>query len=208
MARIFVNDVAEGLDSTPKTWGELLSALDQRLGAQGHVVTAARFDGVDQPSFRDPVITAREVTAVERIEIDSTTPMSLVTSCLGDASGAIERLCESAVTLADLFRGHDLAAANRGLAELGENVRALVQLIDALRGPLGIDVDRLLWDGRPVPEHLSELGSLVQSIITAQESKDWLTVADIVEYDVEPALRRWHAILLALRTATERAQAS
>lgn len=208
MARIFVNDVAEGLDSTPRTWGELLSALDQRLSAHGHVVTAARFDGVDQPSFRDPGVTAREVATVERIEIDSTSPINLVISCLGDATGAMERLCEGTVTLADLFRGHDLAAANRGLGELGENVRALVQLIDALRGPLGIDVDRLLWDGRPVPEHLAELATLVQSIITAQESHDWLTVADIIEYDMEPALRRWHAILLALRTVTERAQAS
>ncbi len=206
MARIFVNDEAQGLDVAQKTWGELLQTIDRHVGEQGQLVTAARFDGVDEPSFRDTAVAAREIAGVERIEIDSAGPMAFVISCLHEAAVGIERVCEGAVTLADLFRGHDVAAANRGLADLGENVRALVQLLDALRGPIGIDVDRLLWDGRPVPDHLGELATLVQSLITAQESQDWLTVADIIEYDVEPALRRWHSILLALHGAASKSQ--
>ena len=37
----------------PETWGDLLERLDRTLVADGRVVTAVRFDGVDQPSFRD-----------------------------------------------------------------------------------------------------------------------------------------------------------
>ncbi len=205
MARILVNDTARGLDEAQKTWGELLEVLEQDLGRQGHLVTAARFDGVDEPSFRDADCTSREIAAFQTIEVDSSTPIALIVSCLADATTAIERVCESAIALADLFRGHDIPSANRGLVELADNVRALVKLVDALRSPLGLDVDRLLWDGRPVPEHITELSELVQSLITAQESRDWLTVADIIEFDLEPALRRWHSILLAVQSAATRA---
>ena len=36
----------------------------------------------------------------------------------------------------------------------------------------------------------------MDSLLTAQQSQDWITVADILQYDVEPALRRWEAVLL------------
>ncbi len=208
MARILVNDVAQGGEKTARTWGELLQLLDRDLGEQGHLVTAARFDGVDEPSFRDAACADREIAGCQTIEIDASTPVALLVRCLADAAVGIERLCDGAITLADQFRGHDVAGANAGLADLGENIRALVQLVEALRLPLGIDVERLQWDGRPVPSHLEELGELVQSIIDAQEGHDWLTVADIIEYDLEPALRRWHAILLALHSAATRPKAA
>ena len=37
-----------------KTWGQLLDALEQGVGTERVVVTAVRFAGVDQPSFREP----------------------------------------------------------------------------------------------------------------------------------------------------------
>ncbi len=208
MARILVNDVAQGVENTPRTWGELLQSLDRDLGEQGHLVTAARFDGVDEPSFRESACADREIEGFHTIEVDASTPVALLVRCLADAAVGIERLCDGAITLADQFRGHDIAGANANLAELGENIRALVQLVEALRMPLGINVDRLLWDGRPVPSHLEELAELVQSLIGAQEGHDWLTVADIIEYDLEPALRRWNSILLALHSAATRSKAA
>jgi len=42
---------------------------------------------------------------------------------------------------------------------------------------------------------MEELGAALDAIVMAQESEDWLTVADVLEYDLEPAIRRWVELL-------------
>ena len=56
--------LANSVPSAPipglQTWGELLADLDGRLAHDRRIVTAARFDGVDQPSFcSSPILDGR-----------------------------------------------------------------------------------------------------------------------------------------------------
>jgi hypothetical protein len=51
MLQCLVNNEPRLLDSGVETWGEVLSALQPDHARRRHVVTAVRFDGVDQPSF-------------------------------------------------------------------------------------------------------------------------------------------------------------
>ena len=53
MTRIVVNEISRETEQGTKTWGGLLEALDEDLAGSGNIVTAARFDGVDTPTFRD-----------------------------------------------------------------------------------------------------------------------------------------------------------
>jgi hypothetical protein len=67
--------------------------------------------------------------------------------------------------------------------------------VTTLRGPLGIAVERLTIDGVPPDEQMERLGAWLESLVSAQSSQDWLTVADVLEYDIEPILRAWRTRL-------------
>ncbi|MDP1569117.1 MAG: hypothetical protein Q8L86_03865 [Vicinamibacterales bacterium] len=200
MARILVNDTEHQPNPGPETWGELLRTLDESLGEEGRLVTAARFDGVDQPSFRDAEIESKALTSLSTVEVRTEQPGTLLSNCLGEAEAGVAAMGAAVLRLGEMFRGQDVALANSGLAHVGDDLRALVALIQALGGPIGVDLDRLVVDGKNVPEHLGALAGLLETMVEAQQAHDWLTVADILEFDLEPALRGWQAIFDTLRS--------
>jgi hypothetical protein len=68
MVDCLVNDIPERFDFLPETWGALLAGLDRRISAGRRVVTAVRFDGVDQPSFRHPDLAGVALERIARID--------------------------------------------------------------------------------------------------------------------------------------------
>ena len=72
MLECLVNSVPSAPIPGLQTWGELLADLDGRLAHDRRIVTAARFDGVDQPSFRSSPILDRPLASVRRIEVEAT----------------------------------------------------------------------------------------------------------------------------------------
>jgi hypothetical protein len=201
MLRLVLNDEEQSLENMPENWGELLEGLDQRAGERGEVVTAVRFDGVEEPTFRQPARTGLVLRNVELVEVETAAPGDLIDEALARASLAVATLATAASQTGESFRGPDLAGANQQLAELGEGVRSLMAILDAGATALGVSLDRLQWNGRPVSSQLGELTGQLESIIDAQQAHDWLTVADILEYDFQPALTTWRPVFDALRTA-------
>jgi hypothetical protein len=204
MQRLIVNKQDVTLDSGAKTWGELLAVLDTTCHAEGRVVTAARLDGVDEPSFREPSVSKRPLDAVAVIEVDAETPATLLAEAIGEASSGLEQLCRHALAVGRQFRGHDLAPAQQGLFELVQGLQVLTSLIATVSAVLQTDMNSLMWEGKPISSLLDGLGRHLESLIDAQQREDWLTVADIVEFDIEPALRSCRPLLNALSASGAR----
>src|SRR5688572_14338585 len=74
MPLIFVNDVPQELPNSPETWGDLLSTLDAQAAQRGVILSVTRFDGVEEPSFRDNVATARPLAGIRRIDVQTAVP--------------------------------------------------------------------------------------------------------------------------------------
>jgi len=198
MARIVVNGSELATSSAAQTWAEVLDCVDRDVAPRGQIVTAVRFDGVEEPAFRDPTVTARALASLERIEIEAGTPHTLIERCLGEAAATVGSLCDAALQIADDFRGHDIETANRNLAGLADGLRSLMGIIGAAGLALRMDLQTVSCDGRPVSGMVTEFTGFLESLIAAQQSGDWITVADVLQYDIEPALRRWAGVFDAV----------
>jgi hypothetical protein len=130
------------------------------------------------------------------------------TEFFDEAGAAVGQLAGKVSHMAGLFRGHELQEANGGLAVLAGELRDVVVMISVMQGPLGVEPDRLTIEGVSPDEQIARLGGWLESLVAAQGSDDWLTVADILEYDLEPVLRAWTGVLrdcaAAERSAVER----
>ncbi|MGE3276390.1 MAG: hypothetical protein AB7O67_14855 [Vicinamibacterales bacterium] len=200
MAKILVNNVEQSGNLTPATWGELLDQLDLELAPRGEVVTVARFDGVDEPSFRHGDVIARPLDAWKTVEVTSDSPRALLSACLVDAEAGVVSMARAIERLGELFRGTDLVTANEGLAHVAEDLRALVSLTETLSGPLGIELGAIRTEQGSVEDHMLALGSMLESLVDAQQAADWLTVADILEFDLVPSLDAWQTVFATLRS--------
>ena len=112
---------------------------------------------------------------------------NVIDLCLGDGAEGVRQLIGDVRTLADLLRGHDIAPAHLALAQLAQDLGALIVLVESLRAPVATIAPAAL----PSPEEVEQLARTLESIVAAQAGQDWLTVSDVLEYDLEPALAGW-----------------
>lgn len=191
MTEIFVNDTATSFDPPPQTWGDLLGILDQDASRRGVLLAAARIDGVDIPAFREPGVTVRRLAEVGRVDVETATPPAFVRQCLLDAVASLQQMAAATLDLGAIYRGADVATGHPQLAALARELGGLPSLIAVLQGPLQVKMNT-------APQYLEVLGGVLGSLVAAQESADWVTVADILEYELEPVIRGWEMVLTGL----------
>ena len=191
MPEIFVNDTPTSFEPPPQTWGDLLGILDQDASRRGVLLAAARIDGVDIPAFRDPGMTVRRLAEVARVDVETATPAAFVRQCLLDAVASLQQMASAALDLGAVYRGSDVAPGHHRLAALALELRSLPSLVATLQGPLQVKMNT-------APQYLEVLGAVLGSLVAAQESEDWVTVADVLEYELEPVIRGWEMVLTAL----------
>ena len=196
MLQVFVNDLPHSIPMPMATWGELLANLDVEAAGQGLLLTHARFDGVDEPSFRESVVTSRRLGEFTRVDVETATPAAFLRQCLQDSIRPLNHSADNAARLSAIYRQHDVSAGHEGLTALASELRGLTSLIGMLAGPLQVDLGSFLAaNGTTVDDEMDEFATAIDSLVSAQESQDWLTVADVLEYDLEPAIRRWVELL-------------
>ena len=203
MTQIYVNDVPQELVPNPATWGELLDMLDALAEDEGTILSVARFDGVEEPAFREPDVTQRPLDTVTRVDVQTLVPNAFLRECLLEAIPSLQDAADSVTELADAYRRGDLARGHEGLTQLSGDLGALTTLVGMLDGPIGIDLAALSGNTASPAEQMEELWKTLDAMVAAQASQDWVTVADVLEYDVEPAVRRWADVLTRVANALE-----
>jgi hypothetical protein len=180
-------------------WGDLLDAIDRETAASGAIVGAVRFDGVDEPGFREPAVLVRALETDLIVEIETETPGALLERILDEGASSLPALEQSARLLADGFRGRDTAAASRDLVQLAESLMNLVALVAASAAAVDVRIEALALEGQPVGPVLSDLDAALGPLLEAHAASDFITVADVLEYDVAPAIPRLGDVIEALR---------
>lgn len=205
MPRILLNGADHMTAPEPRCWGDLLGVIDQALQPSGTIVTDVRIDGIDEPAFRDPLLLERALADVAVLEIEAGTPASLMERTLREAAASVDSLGDAAEAIGESFRGHDLGPANNSLAQLGESLRSVVGIVGAAGLAFHVNLGQVRCGGdRTVSSMVAELTGFVDDLIAAQGIGDWITVADVLQYDVAPALRRWGPMLEELQPLVRR----
>jgi hypothetical protein len=204
MPRILVNGTEHRLDPACVHWGEALEQLDRRAAGDGRMLTAVRFDGVDQPSFRDAAYDRYGLGDVALVEADSDLPHELLERSVDEAIDAARGLADAAERLGTTFRGFDVSYANQDLVEFAQGLGTLVGIVQALSQALGVGLELVRSGPDTAMAMIEQLSEQTGLLIDAQEAEDWITVADVIEYDIAPALQRWPGLFESLRTAIPR----
>jgi hypothetical protein len=181
-----------------QTWGQLLDIIEQGVGPERPIVTAVRFGDVDQPSFREPVLLAWNLEAGTAIDVDTSSAQALVAEAVESALTNLGPLVEAAQQTADAFRSHDIDDARGRLVDVVVTLQSLTKITAAIsQASVTPRTARSDADGAAL---LERLGEHLESLVTAAENEDWISAADIIEYDVVELVPAWQTVLCALAT--------
>lgn len=198
---VSVNGAETPVENGLHTWGDLVASLDASLVRNRHVVTSVRIDGVEEPAFREPSLSATRLSAFTRIDIETGEPQVLARRSLGDAALALEELGAAARDVADRFRGEDIDLARLGLEQVSQNLLLVLRVVAAAGLALRRELESPGQHGLSMSALTSELDGFIRQLVEAQHAGDWLRVADVLEYDVSPVLARWRRGLADIASA-------
>jgi hypothetical protein len=199
MPRILLDRTELQFTTAPPAWGDLLRLLDSDLGAGGRIVTDVRFDGVDEPAFREGATLERPLGACAVVEVTTGTPAGLMDRCLEEALAAIPPLAAAATRVGERFRGLDVRAANEQLSELADGLTSVIGIVGAAGLAFQVDLRNMRCGDQVAATVVNELSTYLESLVSAQETENWFAVADLLQSDVEPALRRLAPVLDSMR---------
>lgn len=201
MAQCLVNEQPELSEIRPKTWGALLAALDARLAADRRVVTAVRFDGVDQPSFREAAAQTRALDGIARVDVDAEDAVRLLQASIDAAADSLPELVTGVRLTAAAVRA-GAPDASRQLGALIVALQSLMTLtaaaVAAAQLSLGADAeaDTALAGG------CTRIADALATLVTLQTDGRWADMADALDDHLAPAVAGWSDVLSPIRLRT------
>jgi|GEM_PF-736505 len=173
--------------------GLVLEHIGAELFRQGELVVRVELDGENLTGLDREQWSARK--DVKELRLETQSPRALLAGSLRVSREWLTPLRTELVGCADRFRLGDDAQAIEGLIRVTEGLRLLfmgVGQIQRLAAGQGLLQDAGLSE-RLVEDFQAEIPRLLDEIIQAQERRDWIQVADLLEYDVMDRLASWEA---------------
>lgn len=197
MTECLVNDAPLAADSRPETWGELLDTLDRTLGPGRCVVTAVRFDGVDEPSFRAPARRGRDLASVARVEVDAVEATHLLDDALTAAADSLPALAAGARAAGAAYRSGAVEAHGQ-LAALVAAIQSLIALTTAAataaRAAGGASAP-----GGDITTACGAVEQTLAALVDRHTRADWPALAEALDCDLAGAILDWQSVLDAIR---------
>ena len=198
MVDCLVNDIPERFDFRPETWGALLAGLDRRIGAGRQVVTAVRFDGVDQPSFRHPELAGLSLAQMARIDIDAEDAGALLRAAVDAASDSLPELVAGVGQTAAALRAH-AADAQGQLGTLVVALQSLMTLTVAAGTAADISCGADPGADTVVRGACARIEAALATLVARQTDGDPRAVADALDECLAPAVAGWSDVLTPIR---------
>lgn len=183
-----------------------LDAARDAAGQLGRVIVEAKADGRPVP---DELLETPTDESIEGVELSFITaePRALVQTTLLEIADVLGRTPDVQLKAAAAFQRGEQDEALEAMADalaVWDTVRRAVQEGPAL---LNIPLEQFLVSAGTVPTgerdgraehilgHIGALSDLLSAVKRALQTKDWSTLADLLEADLNAAAVRWQRIL-------------
>jgi hypothetical protein len=182
---------------------DILGAIQQDHLPENHVIGEVIVNG--QSYSEDVPHAALEVhrTDIQNLAVVTRSPEEIARHFMQNGPMIIDSLLESLPRITEMFRLGDEAEANEHFLRFLESLHLLVNMISRAVDLLNLGLDRELGqmaDQESLNQRLSKLAETLGQLLDIQEQQDWIFLADILEYELAPALEEIKDSLPMLET--------
>jgi proline dehydrogenase len=131
---------------------------------------------------------------------DGKEQFELAYQSLWSAINYLERLNPAMEKAAELFRMGDEKKANEHYAQCIEGLQWFIHMVEGAKQLLQVSYKEPENLVSQLPPLTSKLNVIVDEMFSAQTDKDWIMLADLLEYELVPLLKRWEEFFPSLQT--------
>lgn len=189
-------------------FGQLMENLAKKAAEGGDTVLSVKLNGEDVTGKDRSHLEELPIQQVEELEIQTGDPKNLARSTLYSIADFHEQLLQEFKNTAELFRVGNGDRSNQSLLRCIDGLQVLMHSLESCRKLLGISFELLFIPGddghkeENVAENRRKLFSIFDNMLQAQTDQDWVLLADMIEYELIPALTDWRQIICSILKQT------
>ena len=162
---------------------------------------------LEQELSQNPVLNPQieEETFIEATPVEGSVPLTQADVSIWAESGldiattCLERVRGSLIRSAELFREEDSNVANRFFIQCVEGLQRFMETIKRTKTALQLDFTKIQADMGSLAETEKSLLFILKGMFLNQQHKQYLEIADKIEYELITNLSTWISTLKSLR---------
>jgi hypothetical protein len=191
---VMINETAVRIPRTVSTWGDLLDWLETDYLKSGQCITRVFLNGNEEVNYRSSLVCDRELNAVGNINVESGDFDRVVRESLEELDRELKICLEASRDIVRLFESRNEETAFNQLA----------QLLDSIRIFFTVFSEDLGWADAPDAEVSREefsaaMERALTQLIAAQQTRHWVAICDVLEYEINPLLESWQKLVEGTR---------
>ena len=188
---VYLDDNA--LDSTNEsaTLAQTIDIAKAKLVDTDGMIVGVRCDGEDIPPDRLDEVLPQPLSRYGRVDLISACPREVVVAALRDVRTTLEETFVGVKSSAEALAAGHVSNAMQSLSEcLSVWGRAHCSVMESC-SLLGLRLDDMEIDGRPIVDWLVGLSDKLRGIKGAIEARDHVLLGDMLRYEMEETLDAW-----------------
>ncbi len=178
-----------------KTLSEVIGELEATFQLKGEVICEIQVNGIAINEEDEVRLGGTPVTEIESLIICSSEPARLIDQALGSCKEFIPHVKQSCIRTSEKLRSTDVVGAQNQFIETMEGCYWLVDTLRHVRGASRGPGTLQNLDQWATAE--TKMTTIVREVVIAYEAKDYVLVADILEYELSEAIGAWETVLSA-----------
>ncbi len=197
--KIKINDNNREIDlSLCNTLRKLVETILRDEISPDSVVHQIILNGTELTEEQISNIDAISIKEIETLEIFTATPKELSFESIRIAAGQLTEVVEETKKTADFFRYKDESEANQRFVILIEIFQKFLSLLELLKKTLQLDFSAITTEDKSLGELQNDMMEILSLVLASQENKDWITLADLLEFELAPLLNTWSKVIPTL----------
>lgn len=196
--KIKINGVEEDIHYQGNVLGGLLDEIKKARVLPGTFISKIM---LNQQSFEPDSAKARLtlVSQIQSLEVEILSIQEVVGKNLDNAEDYLRKLIPGITRASELFRLESEQEATKFFLSIIDGIDWLTQVLDGILKVLDLDPAAMLINGKTVKDRQSHLIRLTSQLLEANQNRDWILVADLLEYEIAPYYEEWGCVLERLR---------
>jgi hypothetical protein len=178
-----------------KTYQELFIALEEKLSKEGKVVCSFRINGHKIDENFEKKVSGASIEEIDTIEVFTQNHQELITSVIQNWIEAIPNMIEHSDDLSSAIRNQGITGKLKDLVRFIDDAQLLVDSI--------ISISNLFPESRLIKsadwaELETKTAQSIGDCLTHFQRKDFVVLADVLEYDLASCFQNWGTLFEAL----------
>jgi hypothetical protein len=177
------------------TLGDLLENFVKKRFFKDEFIAGMTVNGAEITEAEMGPVRTKLVSDVASLQIRTQTFRNVSVNALESIGEYLDELATVIVSSANRFRSANEAEANTHFVNCIDGLQTFVGIIDKIKTLNGLDFEKMTYKSRPISEKEGALLTALNAIHETQTRKDWVSLADTLEFELAPQIIEWKDVL-------------